>query len=91
MKTLSVAALLIVTLALPVAAFAQGGGLAPRKDDPPVNPETKRAQEKAYSDSLSNIKVKEYDPWAGVREKEPAKKPQAPTPKKKPPVRPFVE
>ena len=91
MKILKIVAISIATLALPVAVFAQtpGRGLEPRKDDIPVNPEKKKAEEKLYSDSLSNITTKEYDPWAYVREKPPAEKP--PVAKKKPPVRPFVQ
>ena len=94
MKALTVAAISMMMLVVPVSAYAQGRGLGPSKDDPKVNPERKKAEEKAYSDSLSRVPSKEYDPWLGIREKAPAEKSHAekpPAPKKKPAVRPFVD
>ena len=86
MKPLTlVAAISIVMLALPVAAHAQGGGrgLDTKKEEVVPNPERKKAEEKAYNDSLSRVPAKEFDPWQNVREKAPEEKPTAS--KKKPP------
>ena len=83
MKTATVAAILIVTLTLPVAAYAQGVGRGlERKKEEPVNPEKKKAEDKAYNDALTRIPSKEFDPWGSMRENTPAAKPS--TPQKKP-------
>ena len=94
MKTLTVAAISIAMLFLPVSAYAQRAGLRQNQEQYPVKPERSKAEEKAYNDSLSRVPTKEYDPWLGIREKPPVEKSHAeksPAPKKKPPVRPFVE
>lgn len=83
----------IVTLALPAAAYAQGTGRgmerSKEKEESAADIARKKADEKQYNNSLSNMTTKEYDPWASVREKPPAEKPAVA--KKKPPVRPFVQ
>jgi len=79
MKILRLAAIAMMTAILSGPALSQGspGRGMERKDDPKVNPEKRKAEDKLYNDSLSRIPAKEYDPWAGIREKEktPAKKP----------------
>ena len=93
-KFLKTIAFSFALLALPVTAYAQGGGIDRKKDkeESAIDIAKRKADEKQYNNSLSNIAPKQYDPWAGVREKPPAEKP-APVAKKKPPphVRPFVQ
>ncbi len=75
MKTLTVAAIAIMTAVLSIPAYSQGTsagrGLQPR-EEPKVDPGKKKAEDKAYNDALSRLpSEKEYDPWQGVREKKP--------------------
>jgi hypothetical protein len=73
MKTLTVAAIAIMTAALTVPAYSQSspGRSLQRREEPTVNPEKKKAEEKTYNDAVSRIPPakQEYDPWAGVRPK----------------------
>jgi hypothetical protein len=72
MKTLAVAAIAVMMAALTVPAYSQSSprGIQ-RREEPPVNPEKKKAEEKVYNDAVSRIPPpkQEYDPWAGVRPK----------------------
>ena len=78
MKPLTVAAIVIMTVVLTAPAYSQGAGRGlQRKEEPKVDPEKKKAEDKAYNDALSRIPPKEFDPWQGVREKPPAEKPPA--------------
>jgi hypothetical protein len=91
MKILRTIAISIVALALPVAAYAQNNsrGLDRKKEkeESAAEIQKRKADDKAYSESLSRLPPKEqYDPWASVREKAPAEKPSVV--KKKPPLRP---
>jgi hypothetical protein len=93
MKILRTIAISIVALALalPVAAYAQnntrGWDRKKDKEESATEIQKRKAEDKAYSESLSRLPPKEqYDPWASVREKAPAEKPSVV--KKKPPLRP---
>jgi hypothetical protein len=74
MKTLTVAAIAIMAALLAVPAYSQSvsGRQVKSAPAPPVDTVKKKADDKAYNDTLSRIPAKEYDPWQGVREKAPA-------------------
>ena len=70
----------VMAAALAVPAYSQGMSMgSPRKEEPKVDPEKKKSEDKMYNDALSRMPAKEYDPWAAVREKE-----KPPAPQKKP-------
>jgi hypothetical protein len=49
---------------------AQGAGRAARPEEPKVDPEKKKADEKAFNDAVTRIPPpeKKYDPWGTVRQ-----------------------
>ena len=69
MKILKIIAISVMALALPLSAYAQGRGIDRKKEkeDTALDIEKRKAEEKQYKTSLSNITTKEYDPWAGAR------------------------
>ena len=81
MKTLTVAAIAIMTAVLSVPAYSQGsvGREMQPANEPKVDPAKRKAEDKQYNDALSRIPAKEYDPWQGVREKEKTPAPQKKT------------
>jgi hypothetical protein len=67
MKTLTVAAALLVLLVLPAEA-QMGGGRRPR-DEAKTDQKKTQVDEKAYNDALKRIPEpkEKYDPWSGAR------------------------
>lgn len=62
---------------LTVPSFGQGmgggkgsGGRAPPPEEKKVDPEKKKAEEKAFKDAIDRIPVsdKKFDPWGSVRQ-----------------------
>lgn len=74
MKTLTLAAVILALVAMPV--HAQMGGKRHHGDDKAADPKKPKADEAAYKAALERIPEpkEKYDPWGVARPAEPAKK-----------------
>jgi hypothetical protein len=77
MKILTVAAALLVLLAVPAEAQMGGGKRGPRDESKKTEDKTPKIDEKAYNEALKRIPEpkEKYDPWSGARppDQKPAK------------------
>ena len=79
MQVFRIAAIALVTTALTVPAFPQAGRGLEKREDPKIDTEKKKAEDKAYGEALSRIPAdKQFDPWAGARETKPTPPPKKP-------------